>query len=195
MNPFQWVRAEILRSAWRRGLYTPPDRRVLEGDILPELARDPTVTRLLFVGVQWYTRHYPDQFGGKTFATIDPDPEVARLGGNPHAVGRVQDIEEHFPGLVFDAIVMTGVIGYGLNDRDEVDRALGACAKALRPGGWLVLGVDELRPMHVDPSASPASRQFEPRPFGASASARLDVAIPFKERWHTFLFWQKKARS
>lgn len=192
MNPFRWIRAEILRSAWRRGLYTPPDRRVLEGDILPELARDPSITRLLFVGVQWYTKGYPAAFGGKTFATIDPDPEVAGLGGHPHAIGRIQDVGRHFPGVVFDAIVMTGVIGYGLDDRDEVDRALSACAGALRPGGWLILGVDELRPTHVDPCASPAIEAFEPRPFGAAASARLDIAIPFKERRHTFLFWKRR---
>jgi SAM-dependent methyltransferase len=165
---------------------------VLEGDILPALLRDPGVARLLFVGVQWYTKRYPAQFGGKMFATIDPDPEVAPLGGHPHAVGQIQDVEQHFPGLVFDAIVLTGVIGYGLDDRHELDRALGACAAVLRPGGWLILGVNELRPTHVDPSTCPARDAFEARPFGPFASSRLDIALPFKERWHTFLFWQKK---
>lgn len=195
MNPFRWARAEILRSAWRRGLYTPPDRRVLEDEILVELVRDPTVTRLLFVGVQWYTRRYPAAFTAKTFATIDPDPKAARFGGEPHVIGQVQDIGEHFPGLVFDAIIMTGVIGYGLNDLKEVDRALAACARAIRPGGWLILGVNEPLPTHVDPHASPASRAFTPRPFGPRAAARIDLALPFKERRHTFLFWQKNALS
>src|SRR5690348_16867009 len=40
VNPFAWARAEILHTAWKRGLYQPPDRRVLEHDILQELARD-----------------------------------------------------------------------------------------------------------------------------------------------------------
>ena len=192
MNPFVWARAEILRAAWRRGLYKPADRRVLEQDILVPLARDPAIRRVLFVGVQWYTVHYPAFFAGKTFATIDPDPTVARCGGTPHVVGRIQELEEHYPGLVFDAIVMTGVIAYGLNTLQDVDGALRACAQALRPGGWLVLGVDELRPTHVDPAKSEISRQFETLPFGGYSSARVDVAIPFKERRHTFFFWRKK---
>lgn len=195
MTFFLWARAEILRCLWRLGAYRPPDRHILEGEILTTFARDPAVARVLFVGVEWYTKRYPAFFAGKTFATIDPDQAVARFGGDPHVVGPVQDLARHFTGTMFDAIVMTGVIGYGLNDLVEVDRALAACAAALRPAGWLVLGVNELRPTHVDPAASPASRAFEPRPFGPRAVPRLDLALPFKERTHTFLFWQKRAAS
>jgi SAM-dependent methyltransferase len=196
VNPFAWARAEILHTAWKRGLYQPPDRRVLEHEILGELARDPAVQRVLFVGVQWYTTRYPSHFTGatppKTFATIDPEPKVAAFGGSPHVVGQIQDLAQHFPDTVFDAIVMSGVIGFGLNDPAEVDRALDACAKALRPGGWLVLGINELKPTHVDPKKSPASSQFEPRAFGKRGQDRIDVALPFRERRHTFVFWQKR---
>lgn len=193
MNPFAWARAEILHTAWKRGLYLPPDRRVLEHDILAELGRDAWVERVLFVGVQWYTTRYPAHFEGKTFATIDPEPKVASFGGKPHAVGQIQDLATHFPGMVFDAIVMSGVIGFGLNEPTEVDRALAACDLALRPGGWLVLGVNELKPTHVDPKKSPASASFESRGFGKQGKERIDVALPFRERRHTFLFWQKKS--
>lgn len=173
-------------------MYLPPDRRVLERDILAELAKDPRIERVLFVGVQWYTTRYPGFFGGKTFATLDPEPSVAAFGGTPHAVGQVQDLGTYFPSMVFDAIVMSGVIGFGLDDPREVDRALAACDQALRPGGWLVLGVNELKPTHVDPKKSPASASFEPRAFGERGRTRIDVALPFRERRHTFLFWQKK---
>ena len=192
MNPFAWARAEILHTAWKRGLYEPPDRRVLRNEILGELARDPGVERVLFVGVQWYTTSYPAIFEGKTFATIDPEPKVASFGGKPHAVGQIQDLGEHFRGVVYDAIVMSGVIGFGLDDPAEVDRALAACAKALRRGGWLVLGVNELKPTHVDPKKRPAASEFDARPFGKRKQDRIDVALPFRERRHTFLFWQKK---
>jgi len=195
LNPFSWARAEILHTAWKRGLYEPPDRRVLRGEILAELARDPSVERVLFVGVQWYTTSYPSLFQrtpGKTFATIDPEPKVASFGGKPHVVGQIQDLAEHFPGVIYDAIVMSGVIGFGLDDPAEVDRALEACKNALRPGGWLILGVNELKPTHVDPKKSPASSSFESRPFGTRNQDRIDVALPFRERRHTFLFWQKK---
>lgn len=193
MNPFAWARAEVLHFAWKRGWYAPPDRRVLEHDILGALAKDPGVQRVLFVGVQWYTTRYPTHFAGKTFATIDPEPKVAAFGGSPHVVGQIQDLAEHFPGMIFDAIVMSGVIGFGLNDPKEVDRALDACEKALRPGGWLVLGINELKPTHVDPKKSPAAASFSPKAFGALGKDRVDVALPFRERRHTFVFWQKTA--
>src|SRR4029079_6593764 len=94
----------------------------------------------------WYTARYPSHFKGKTFATIDPVGAVAKFGGDPHVVGQLQDLAAAFPGMVFDAIVMSGVIGFGLDDPKEVDRALDACEKALRPGGWLVLGGKEVKP-------------------------------------------------
>ena len=193
MNPFAWARAEVLHFAWQQGWYAPPDRRVLEHDILGELARDPGVERLLFVGVQWYTARYPAQFTGKTFATIDPEAKVAAFGGTPHVIGQIQDLAECLPGTIFDAIVMSGVIGFGLNDPEEVARALDACEKALRPGGWLVLGINELKPTHVDPKNSPAAAFFEEKTFGTLGKSRIDVTLPFRERRHTFVFWRKKS--
>ena len=193
VNPLAWVRAEILHFAWQRGWYAPPDRRVLVRDILGELAKDPAVQKVLFVGVQWYTESYPALFEGKTFATIDPSEAVAKFGGSRHVVGQVQDLATSFPGEIFDAIVMSGVIGFGLNDPKEVDRALAACDAALAPGGFLVLGINEQKPTHVDPKASPAAASFEERPFGALGKSRIDVALPFRERLHTFVFWKKKS--
>lgn len=191
MNPLAWARAEVLHTAWKRGWYQPPDRRVLTRDILGELARDPSVQRILFVGVQWYTKDYPALVRGKTFATIDPEPKVAVFGGSPHVVGVAQDIATHFPGEPFDAIVMSGVIGFGLNDRAGVEAALAACAAKLRPGGWLVLGVNELKPTHIDPAVTEAASSFIPAPFGALGT-RVDVALPFREKRHTFVFWKRR---
>ena len=197
VNPLAWVRAEILHFAWQKGWYAPPDRRVLVRDILGELAKDPAVKKVLFVGVQWYTESYPAIFtsASKTFATIDPSAGVAKFGGDPHVVGQVQDLAASFPGEVFDAIVMSGVIGFGLDDPKEVDRALAACDAALAPGGFLVLGINEQKPTHVDPNASPAAASFEEKPFGALARSRIDVALPFREKLHTFVFWRKKKQT
>lgn len=191
MTPLAWARAEVLHYAWKRGWYQPPDRRVLAQEILGGLARDPEVRRILFVGVQWYTKDYAALVPGKVFATIDPEPKVAPFGGEPHKVGFVQEIEEHFAGQTFDAIVMSGVIGFGLNEREGVERALTACAAMLRKGGFLVLGVNERKPTHIDPAATRAAAFFEPAPFG-KLGTRVDVALPFREKQHTFLFWKKK---
>lgn len=191
MNPLAWVRAEVLHTAWKRGWYEPPDRRVLTQDILGALARDSSVQRILFVGVQWYTKDYPALVRGKAFATIDPEPKVAPFGGTPHVIGFAQDIERHFPGEPFDAIVMSGVIGFGLNDRAGVNAALTACASRLRSGGWLVLGVNELAPTHVNPTLTDAASSFTPAGFGGLGT-RVDVPLPFREKRHTFLFWRRR---
>ena len=41
------------------------DRRLLERDILPWFAAQPLVTRVLFVGCDWYTKHYERAFTGR----------------------------------------------------------------------------------------------------------------------------------
>jgi hypothetical protein len=191
VNPLAWTRAEILHLAWQHGWYTPPDRTILKRDILAELAASDDVQRVLFVGVSWYTAPYSEMFRGKTFATIDPKPSVAKFGGNPHAVDGVQNLRKHMPDLVFDAIILSGVIGFGLNNLTDVDEALSVCADSLRTGGWLVLGINENTPAHVDPARSVAAKRFAPRPFGKIMKERIDVKVPFRERRHTFLFWQK----
>lgn len=195
MNPIRWARSEILHFAWQRGLYQPPDRRMLEEDILPSLARSPDVSRVLFVGVKWYNAHHKGLFDGKTFATIDPDPEQARYGGAPHAVDFVQNLEKHFDGLVFDAIIMSGVVGWGINDVEELDRTLQAFSRVMRPGAWLIFGLNPLTKNHVEPSDAPTSGDFEPAAFGRFAKARVDVPLPFKQRLHTFLFWKKRSNE
>lgn len=190
----RWMRGEVLHFAWRCGLYHPPDRRVLEHYILGSLASDPAIKRVLFVGVQWYTKNYSARFEGKIFATIDPRPSVVRFGGNPHKIGRIQDLSEHFPEPAFDAIIINGVIGFGLNNVADVNSALDACRNALRHDGWLILGINELAMYHIDPAKYAASRFFESCEFGANARERIDIVIPFLEQRHTYLFWRKKNR-
>jgi len=188
---FQWARAEVLHLAWKHGRYTPPDRRVLEGEILPALASDPTNEAVLFVGVQWYTASYWERFGSR-ISTIDMKPELAEFGAKEHVVGDVCELESAFPDKTFDAIVMNGVIGFGLNEPDGIDRALAACAKKLRDGGTLILGINTHKPTYVDPKSVASSSLFEEHRFG-SWDGRVEVEVPFREKSHTFLFWRKRA--
>lgn len=193
MNPLRWAKAEVLHFAWKQGRYTPPDRRLLEEVILPGLAAEPGNQRILSVGVAWYTQGYARAFEGRTFATLDLDPSRAAFGGTKHVVGDLRDLERHFEDEeAFDVILMNGVIGYGLDIRDDVDRALRACAARMRTGGTLVLGINEEKPTNVDPSSVAAHALFEPRPFGKWSSGRVMVPVPFRERTHTFLFWRKR---
>src|SRR5262249_44928261 len=137
------AKAEMLHLAWKQGRYTPPDRRLLQDEILPALAAESDNERILSVGVAWYTRSYAGAFVGKTFVTLDIDGERAPFGGERHVVGDLKDLERHFDASEpFDVILMNGVIGYGLDVGSDVDRALRACAARMRPGGTLVLGIN-----------------------------------------------------
>lgn len=194
MNPIRWAQSEVLHFAWQRGWYQPPDRKMMEDEILPALAADANVKTVLFVGVKWYNAHHPAMFTkvGKTFATIDPDPEQSVHGGKPHAVAFVQDLEKHFEGMTFDAIVISGVIGWGINDIPELDRTLKVFSRVMSKGGWLVFGLNPLTKNHVEPGDAPASADFEPAVLGALGKSRVDVPLPFKQKLHTYLVWKKK---
>jgi hypothetical protein len=56
----------------------------------------------------------------------------------------------------------------------------------------LVLGVNELKATHVDPASVPASRLFRAAPFASWKEGRVTIAIPFRERTHTFMFWRRR---
>lgn len=186
----------MLHFAWRRGRYTPPDRKLLEAEILPELARDPAVHRVLFVGVAWYTRSYESIFAraNKKFVTLDHDASRADAGSSmQHVIGELVDLTRLVPPEdAFDAIVVNGVIGYGLDDPAAVDAALIACRDRLVKGGTLILGVNEERPTNVDPYSVGAHMLYEKRAFGRWDKGQVMVPVPFRERTHTFIFWRAR---
>jgi hypothetical protein len=193
LNPLRWAKAEVLHIAWRHGRYLPPDRKIFQEEILPALATEPGTTRVLSVGVAWYTQSYAEIFAGKTFTTIDLDETRAAVAGPSHLVGDLRDLERLVDASEpFDVILMNGVIGFGLNHAPDVDAALRAGAARLRPGGTLVLGINEEKPTHVDPSSVEAHELFESRSLGRFTDGRVTVAVPFRERSHTFLFWRKR---
>jgi hypothetical protein len=166
---------------------------LLEEAILPALAAEPETKRVLSVGVAWYTARYVEAFAGRRFATLDLDPARAAFGSAEHVVGDLRELERHFAASEpFDLILMNGVIGYGLDAPDDVERALRACAARLRAGGTLVIGINEEKPTNVDPTSVPAHALFEPRPFGRWPDGRVTVPVPFRERTHTFLFWRRR---
>jgi SAM-dependent methyltransferase len=196
VNFFRWAKAELHRHAWKYGLYTPPDRRLLEREILPAIAANEANQRILSVGLGWYTTTYSTYFERKTFVTIDIDESRAVFAANPHIVGDLRNLSQYFDANeFFDVILMNGVIGYGLDTVEDVDRALAQCAARLCKGGLLLLGVNEEIKTHVDLAHVPAQALFEPTPFGRWPAARVMVEIPFPQRTHTFLFWRKKAKA
>ncbi len=165
------------------------DRHVLEQGIFPAIHDDPTLVRVLFVGCEWYTKDYPGRFPAGTFQTIDIDPAKARYGSDDHLVGSVTDLGDHVDDGSFDVVVCSGVIGFGLQEQADAERAVAACHRALRPGGWLVLGwndVEDLCPFAIDDLE--ALRAFDAVPLPPFPSARYPTFSPAR---HTFDFYRR----
>jgi SAM-dependent methyltransferase len=172
------------RSPHRRS----EDRRVLEQTILPAFARAPEITRVLFAGCASYTRHYEALFSGAEYWSIDPAPANRRHGARHHITDELQRLTRHVPDGYFDLIVCNGVLGWGLDTPAEAEAAFAACHTALRDGGHLLLGWNDLFPRNrVRPDELQSLSRFERAPFGPFA-ARLRIEVPHR---HVYDFYRK----
>ena len=168
------------------------DRRVLEQVILPEYARRTDIARILFVGCAAYTQHYEELFGAREYWTIDPVARRSRHGGQRHIVDQLQNLGRHARADYFDLIICNGVLGWGLNDPEDVESAFSACLTHLRAGGELMLGWNDIAPRNrVLPEAILALRQFEHARFEPAQTSRW--AIDATNR-HVFNFYRKPRR-
>ena len=148
------------------------DRRVLEETILPYFAARDEYSRILFVGCAWFTQRYEQIFKGSEYWTLDADRARNKFGGERHIHGSLQDISAHFADESLDVIVCNGVLGWGLNEKQQVELAFSACVDALRPGGVFVLGWNDValrRPCRPEDCHSLRSmRPFELPPLRAT---------------------------
>jgi SAM-dependent methyltransferase len=129
------------------GLPTPldtVDRKLLEQVVFEYFVALPDVRSVLFVGCDWYTRHYEREFFSSTnYWTIDPAASARRFGARQHIVAPLEELDRHFPHGYFDLILCNGVYGYGLNTRQQCEQAFAQCYSRLGPGGYFVLGWDD----------------------------------------------------
>lgn len=168
---------ETHRAIWGRlrllvGLTAPmrtPDRLLLENVIIPFfVARG--VERVLFVGTDWFTKHYDHFFAGSDYWTIEIEPRRRKFGAAQHVVDSLEHLNRHFPKGHFDLILCNGVYGWGLNDLESCERAFQQCYDCLRDQGVLILGwndVPEHRPVPLETIRSLAQfARLEDSPFG-----------------------------
>jgi SAM-dependent methyltransferase len=128
------------------------DRRYMTQHILPALASS-NVQRVLFVGCKAYTARYGRQLtrAGIEYWTTDINPAAAIWGEQGHhVVCDIAKIDDVCPAESFDAVLLNGVIGDGVDDESEMNRAVTAIARILRPNGILLIGWDSLK-SHPDP--------------------------------------------
>ena len=159
----RWLVARALLGVGVPLRLRSPDRAILERKILPYFTLSAEFRRVLFVGCDWYTQPYERLFRGKEYVTIEVDAARRPFGAKRHIVGSLADLGYHVRHGELDLILCNGVFGWGLDSRDESSRAFAARAGALRSGGVLLIGWDDVaehRPF--DPTTLPELAQLRP---------------------------------
>lgn len=119
------------------------------------------VERALFGGVGPYTWHYDRLFreAGIELHTIDRRKEAALWGASGrHATGDLLELETLFPTIEFDIIILMGLIGYGLNDEDQLRDVLTTATSKLTAQGRLLVACEDrfgIDPVAVGSSCTP----------------------------------------
>lgn len=164
------------------------DRRVLEQVIFPYFMSLPGMRSVLFVGCDWYTAHYERTFfRAQDYWTIDPAPKARRFAGKQHVIAPLEGLDKFFPQERFDLILCNGVYGFGLDGREQCERAFELCHSRLVDGGHFVLGWDDIparTPVPLDELAS--LERFRRFPFPPLGSWRYVTDTPYR---HTYDFY------
>lgn len=137
------------------------DRRYMTEKILPALALSKP-QRVLFVGCKEYTARYGKRLtrAGIDYWTTDIDPSAATWGQKRHhIVCDIAKIDEVCPADSFDAVLLNGVIGTGVDEESEMNRTITAIARILRSNGILLIGWDSLK-KHPDPTKIEAVNKY-----------------------------------
>jgi SAM-dependent methyltransferase len=152
------------------------DRRLLERDILPWFAGQDRIQRILFVGCDWYTRHYERVFAHRDYWTMESLADRRRYGARQHVTDSVTNVKAHFPDRHFDLILFNGVLGWGLHDVNDAHAALRALPDLLAPGGLLLVGWNDTAERRVlDPEELPLVTRWTFPPWGVSRRALPDA--------------------
>lgn len=170
-------------------MYTE-DRRVLERVIFRYYAERPQVRSVLFVGCQWYTRHYERTFFGQhDFWTIEPSEAARKHGARQHVIAPLERLDAFFPERYFDLIICNGVFGYGLDTREQCEAAFAHCYTRLAEGGHFVLGWDDVPERTPIPLACIESlRRFRPLSFQPLGTARYLTDTTYR---HIYEFYSR----
>jgi SAM-dependent methyltransferase len=162
------LRRRLVRLVPRRLLYGlswvlmlgMPDRLLLDQRIIPTLI-DSGAENVLSIGVAYYNAHHPVLFSarGVELWTIDIDQQKA-IWGSPgrHITCDALDLARYLAAETFDAVILNGVLGYGIDDARSTDHVLRSVAAVLKPGGRLVIGWNHDKTR--DPMALPATKDL-----------------------------------
>ncbi len=165
------------------------DRSILEEVILPYFSKDMRHQKILFVGCSAYTQWYEELFQHKEYWTIDPKNVKRKYGSKRHVIDSIAHVGRYVANNYFDVIVMNGVIGFGLNRVDDIERAINACYEVLASQGILLVGWnDTTRRTPIDIRALRAVSKFHEYSFAPLQACHYRTAGSHR---HTFSFYRK----
>lgn len=137
----------LLNVVGVQGSYPDVSRKVLEQEILPDIAK--RYGHVLFVGTASYTYWYERLFRPGQFTTIEANPAHDVWGTDDNIVAPVQELGRHRPKGSFDCVVLNGIFGFGIKEPEEMRLTAQVLHDALTPKGYLVLGWND--DMQEDP--------------------------------------------
>ena len=168
-----------------------PDRLVLEDVIIRYFIAHKEFHKVLFVGCDWYTNPYKKLFKKQEYWTIEIDESKKKYGSKNHIVDGIQNLSKYIERGYFDLIIFNGVFGYGINTREETEESFAQCFQALRSGGILVFGwndIPEYKPFPVIENCEQL-KKFDPYLFAPLSTS--EYLTPNTERRHTYNFYIK----
>ena len=124
------------------------DRNVLENIIFPHILACLNPKTILDIGREDYQVFYNNFFENRELWTLDFNPKHKEFGSNNrHIVDDVANLKKHFKNNYFDFILMNGVFGWGLDDKEKIQTAFDGIYEILKPNGIFILGYnDEIFP-------------------------------------------------
>lgn len=172
-----------------------PDRLVLEDEIIPYFISHSEYHRILFVGCDWYTKHYRKLFRNKEYWTIEIEEWKKKYATEKHIVDALQNLSLHIEDGFFDVIIYNGVFGHGINTKEDTEESFNQCFKALREGGILVFGWNNVPQYTPIPVTTECENLQKFQPYFFEPLSTSEYLVPNTEYRHTFHFYQKPVTS
>jgi len=166
-----------------------PDRLYFVETIVPNVAKFGTC-KLLFVGCRSYSEDYCKLWTdmGIDCWTMDIDPVAARWGmPGHHVIGDMLEADKYFAPASFDAVIMNGLFGFGIETVEQIERALRAGSILVPAGGLLVVG------WNTDKTIDTAMLPFMIEHFESAAPAHFPKRKTFASSTHVYDFYIKTA--